>query len=126
MLAVVRKPHTRRPAFTVRGHIPRWMVTRLKKEYGQNVEFKEEERNEELVDVFSTSWNKNIEKKSHPGENMKIYRENLGLTQEELGKKLGNVPRQNVSAMEKGRRGISKEIAKQLSRLFGVPADRFI
>jgi DNA-binding XRE family transcriptional regulator len=60
------------------------------------------------------------------GDNLRIYRENAGLSQDELGKKLGNIPRQNISAMEKGRRGISKEIAKKLSMILKAPVSRFI
>ena len=127
MLAVVRKPHTKKPTLKIEGSIPRWMVTRLKKEYGNTLFISNETDNpEDYIDVFSTSWHKEIEKQSSPGDNVKIYRENAGMTQEELGRKLGNMPRQNVSAMEKGRRGISKESAVKLSRLFGVPADRFL
>jgi transcriptional regulator with XRE-family HTH domain len=48
------------------------------------------------------------------------------MTQAELGKKLGDLPRQHISNMERGSRGISKEIAKKLSHIFNVPIDRFI
>ncbi|MCU0822244.1 MAG: helix-turn-helix domain-containing protein [Spirochaetes bacterium] len=48
------------------------------------------------------------------------------MTQAELGKRLGNIPRQNISQMEKGKRGISKENAKRLAKIFDVPVDRFI
>jgi DNA-binding XRE family transcriptional regulator len=57
---------------------------------------------------------------------MRIYRENFNMTQAELGKRLGNIPRQNISQMEKGKRGISKENAKRLAKIFDVPVDRFI
>ena len=63
---------------------------------------------------------------SNTGEAIKIYRENFGLTQEGLGKKLGGYSRQNISAMENGRRGISKNVVKKLSKVFKVPTDRFI
>jgi len=127
MLAVVRKPRTKKPTLRVEGNIPFWMINRMKKEYGKNLTIKDEnEKDEEYVDVFSTAWHKKIEKETSPGDNIKIYRENAGLTQEDLGNKLGKVPRQNVSAMEKGRRGISKDIARKLANIFKVPIDRFI
>ncbi len=96
----------------------------MKKEYGKDLIIKENE--DEYVDIFSTNWHKKMEQQASPGDNLRMYRENAGLTQEELGKKLGRVPRQNVSAMEKGKRGISKELARKLSHVFHVPVDRFV
>jgi DNA-binding XRE family transcriptional regulator len=130
MLAVVKKPRTNKPIFTVRGNIPGWMISRLKKEYKSGLIIKEDDNNNvednNLVDIFESEWFTDVDSKTSPGENMKMYRENLGLSQAALGEKLGNVPRQNVSMMESGKRGISKETAKKLSRLFKVPVSRFI
>ena len=57
---------------------------------------------------------------------MKIYREIHGMTQEALGRTLGNIPRQHISNMERGIRAISVNNAKKLSKLFKVPLDKFI
>jgi transcriptional regulator with XRE-family HTH domain len=57
---------------------------------------------------------------------MKIYRELHSMTQAELGERLGNLPRQHISNMEKGVRGISKENARKLAAIFKVPVDRFL
>ena len=57
---------------------------------------------------------------------MRIYRENQQLTQTQLGKKLGNVPRQIISNMERGKRSISMATAKNLSVIFNVPVSRFL
>jgi DNA-binding XRE family transcriptional regulator len=127
MLAVVKMLRTKKPALTIKGQIPNWMISRLKKEYKTRLIIKEDiNEEEELVDVFETEWFSSIKSQMAPGENIKIYRENAGLTQTELGAKLGNVPRQNISLMEKGKRGISKETAKKLSKVFQVPVSRFI
>jgi DNA-binding XRE family transcriptional regulator len=127
MLAVVKMLRTKKPALTIKGQIPNWMISRLKKEYKTRLIIKEDiNEEEELVDVFETEWFSSIKSQMAPGENIKIYRENAGLTQTELGEKLGNVPRQNISLMEKGKRGISKETAKKLSKVFQVPVSRFI
>lgn len=127
MLAVVKMPRTRRPALQIRGRIPSWMLSRLKKEYGKNLIVSDELKDsEEFIDPFETSWFKNLDADMHPGDSVKIYRENAGLTQDELGEKLGNVPRQNISAIEKGRRGISKVMAKKLSRILHAPVERFL
>ena len=71
---------------------------------------------EELLDVFSSEWFAETSNSTTPGEIVKIYRENHNLTQEQLGKKLGNFTRQNISDIELGRRGLSKEVAKKLSK----------
>jgi len=129
MLAVVKMPRTNKPALTIKGHIPNWMISRLKKEYKNRLIIKDEKdkkEEDELIDIFETEWFSSIKSQTAPGENIKIYRENAGLTQIALGEKLGNVPRQNVSLMEKGKRGISKETAKKLSKIFKVPVSRFI
>jgi DNA-binding XRE family transcriptional regulator len=81
---------------------------------------------QEMLNVFDTPWFSSIDSRLHPGENLRIYRENTGLTQAELGKKLGNISRQNISSMEKGKRGISKEIAKKLAHVLNAPIARFI
>jgi hypothetical protein len=82
-------PRTKRPELEIKGKIPQWMISRLQKDYGKNLEITSDD-NEELVDVFETDWFKKMYKKSSPGENMRIYRENMGITQIELGEKLGN------------------------------------
>ena len=129
MLAVVKMPRTNKAALTIRGQIPDWMITRLREEYKDRLILKNEKngkKREELVNIFETDWFESIDSKMTPGENLKLYRENAGLSQAELGKKLGDVPRQNISLMEKGKRGISKETAKKLSKILKAPVSRFI
>jgi transcriptional regulator with XRE-family HTH domain len=57
---------------------------------------------------------------------MRIYRGLHGLTQEQLGKNLGNFTRQNISNMERGNRAISKAVAKKLAKLFDVSVEKFL
>ena len=124
MLAVVKNHHTKRKLFEVKGNIPSDVIKYLKSKYGKNVELLKEE--EESVNIFDTKWYKNIRSSITPGESLKVYRENIGISQSELGKRLGKFTRQKISDMETGKRGISKEVAKKLSNLFKVPIDRFI
>ena len=84
------------------------------------------EGDDEYVDWFDTDLHREIEARTTPGEVMRIYRENRGWTQAELGEKLGGVSRQNVSHMERGRRPISAETAIKLSRLYGTPVERVL
>jgi DNA-binding XRE family transcriptional regulator len=62
----------------------------------------------------------------NPGDYMKGYRMSRGMTQIELGEKLGGIPRQHISNMEKGIRKISIELAKKLAEMFEVSVEKFI
>jgi len=81
---------------------------------------------EEFVDARETDWYKEAKAGLTPGEALRIYRRNAGLTQEVLGKMLGDVPRQHISNMENGSRAISLDMARKLAkRLYTSPA-RFL
>ncbi len=123
MLAVVKKPHTENSLFEVKGEIPKKVLKYLQDNFGSDISIVDDD---EMVDIFSSDWFEGINDSITAGETVKIYRENLHLTQEQLGKKLGNFTRQNVSDIERGRRSISKEVAKKLSALFNVSVERFI
>ncbi len=123
MQAVVKTPHIE---ISIKGDsIPADLIKVLKHEYGNKLKITASD-DEALVDIFDTDWYKKTEASTSPGENMKIYRELHSMTQAELGEKLGSLPRQHVSNMEKGIRGISKESAKKLAEIFDVPVDRFL
>ena len=124
MLAVVKKPHTKTTLFEIKGNIPAGIMEYLHREFGQNVEIVDE--NEELVNIFDTHWYKAIKKTISPGDTLRIYRQNLGLTQTELGQKLGKFTRQKISDMENNKRSISKAVAKKLSKIFDVQIERFL
>ena len=116
----VKMPHIR---IDIKGDVPAKIIKILKNEYGKNVTIKDDD---EYVEAKNTEWYKKISKKMTPGDHMRIYRENAGWTQEFLGKKLGGVPRQHISNMERGRRAISIETAEKLARLFKKPVSRFL
>jgi antitoxin component HigA of HigAB toxin-antitoxin module len=122
MLAVVRKPHTKKPIFRVRGEIPDNVLHFLKTNFTVDLE----EDDEESVIATETDWYKDIKARTTPGDAMKIYRENFNYSQAKLGELLGGLSRHKISDMENDRRGISKEMAKKLSAIFKVPATRFI
>ena len=124
MLAVVKKPHTENALFEVKGEIPDELLEYLQDKFGSDIKIMDDE--EELTNIFSTDWFKNISATTTSGETVKIYRENFNLTQEQLGKELGRFTRQNISDIELGRRSISKEVAKKLSNFFNVSVERFI
>jgi len=123
MLAVVKTP---RINLKIEGQIPDWIMVGLKREYGKNLTVSNESDDESLLDITQTKWYRDMKKKMTPGATLRIYRQNRGLTQDVLGKKLGGLPRQHVSGMEKGTRGISKATAKKISDLFHIPLERLI
>jgi DNA-binding XRE family transcriptional regulator len=122
MQARVKTPHIK---IDMKGDINPKVLSVLKEVYGKKVKLIKE-NDDELVDVFETEWFKNINAQMTPGKNMRIYREIHKMTQEELGKKLGHISKQNISHMERSIRPISKKTAKLLATLFKVPVDRFI
>jgi transcriptional regulator with XRE-family HTH domain len=81
---------------------------------------------DELVEVTSTDWYRGIKEQIAPGDNMRLYREMLGFSREELGRKLGRFGRQNISNMERGHRQISRNVAKKLAELFDVSVEKFL
>ena len=78
------------------------------------------------MDIFETDWYQDIRSKITPGDNLKIYRENHGLTQAKLGDILGGVPRQHISNMERGIRSISLKTARKLAKIFQISPEKFI
>ena len=122
MLAVVKTPLT---SIKIKGQIPNRLIEVLLAEYGKRVHLTRE-ADDELVDVFQTDWYKNTKKTMTPATYMRIYRENKSMTQVELGKVLGGLPRQHISNMENGLRPISKKTALKLAKIFDVSVEKFI
>jgi len=122
MLAVVKTLHTN---LKISGFISTPVLRVLRSEYGQDLHVKTDKGDEELLDVFETDLYKRFKKKSKPGDYVLTYRENLGLSQEALGKKLG-VSRAYICDVEKHRRSIGKDMAKHLAKLCGAPVEFFL
>ena len=81
---------------------------------------------EEIVDASETDWYREAKNELTPGESLRIYRQNAGLTQEALGKMLGDLPRQHISNMENNSRAISLDMAKKLAKLLHTSPTRFL
>ena len=122
MLAVVKTPRIK---IEIKGKISKRLLDVLKEEYGSDVQIIPDDEDEK-IDIFKTDWYKNVKEKLTPGKNMRIYRQNLSMTQKELGELLGGVPRQHISNMERGTRAISKKVALNLSKIFDTSVDKFI
>jgi DNA-binding XRE family transcriptional regulator len=121
MQALVKTPRT---DIRIQGDIPARILDVLRNEYGGKLKIYEGD--DETVEITETDWYREIKAQTTPGDAMRIYRENAGMTQAQLGEKLGNVPRQIVSNMERGKRSITLATAKKLAVIFNVPATRFL
>ncbi|EMO43810.1 helix-turn-helix transcriptional regulator [Leptospira santarosai] len=120
MQAVVKTP---RIEVTIKGEISNSFLKALKKEFGKKLYI---ETLEESIPWRDTEFFKENKEFLQPGSKMKYYRKKAGLSLSELGEKLGGIPRQNLSAMESGRRPIPKDLAKQLSKMFKKPVEIFL
>ena len=122
MQAVVKTHHIR---INVEGErIPLKVLNFLKKEYGDDLKItKSKKRNELTAD--ETDWYRQVKEEIKPGDNLKIYRLNKNLSQGKLAKLLGIHP-VHISEMERGKRGISKEMAKKLSQVLEAKVEKFI
>lgn len=122
MLAVVKTPRTN---LRIQGFIPRPVLKVLRSEYGKALEVKQDKDDEEMVDFFETDIYKDFKKRAKPGDYVRTYRENLGLTQAALGEKVG-VNRAYICDVERGRRAVSKDMAKKFSQMFRISAEHLI
>jgi len=79
----------------------------------------------ELVDITTTGWYRNMEKRMKPGDYVRAVRQARGMTLREVGERIGATPQQ-VHDYEAGVRGISKAKAKQFSALLSLPVERLL
>ncbi len=121
MLVVAKTP---RIDLKIKGEISPTVLRVLKKEYGKVLILKLTD-DKDTVDYHATSLHKELKKQKSPPLCVKIHRENLGLTQAQLGEKIG-VKGSFISDIENGRRKISKEKAKLLSKLFKTPLENLL
>ena len=123
MQAVVKTPHIE---INIKGDIiPQKLIRFLKEEFGDEVRVIDNDE-DTLVDAVETNWYREIKETLTPGNVMRIYRENRMMTQARLGELLGGIPRQHVSNMENGKRQISLNTARKLSKLFNIPIERLL
>ncbi len=115
----VKTPHTK---IDMTGDIPEKIIVMLKEVYGKRVTVTDDE----YINAKDTDWYKDIQKKITPGEIIAFYRKMHKMTQKELGEKLGNFSKQNISEIERNIRPVSKKTAKQFAEIFNISVDRLI
>ena len=123
MLVVVNQPHINN--FKIEGTLSSSFLDSLKKEFGDSMKIIQKDEDEEWIDVCDLDWYKEMKAEETPGKNLKFYRKLVGMTQKELAEKLG-MNKQHISDMERDRRSISKQSAKELAGIFKVSPVRFI
>ena len=101
---------TPRIELKMKGDIPERVILFLEEEYGVSLRQTADD-GEDVVNALETDWYKRTMAAMTPGKALRIYRENAGLTQAALGERMGGIPRQHISNMEKGKRPIGKENA---------------
>ena len=110
--------------------VPRSLMPELRRRYGKKIRLAVRlvapGLEDELVSVHESRWYKEISATRTPGRALRVYRENRGLSQSELARKLGPTRKQYVADMEAGRRGISKEMAKKLAEILNAPVERLL
>lgn len=104
---------TRRIDLRMVGDIPDRVLSVLKEEYGDLQVTSDTD--EELLDVERTEWFEAMKADMTPGKVLRAYRNRENLSQDELGQRIGGVPRQHISGMETGARPIGREMAKRLA-----------
>lgn len=115
---------TRPIRLTFKAQTPRRVISEIRSKY-RHFLAKDSAQHEKYVDWFKTDLHKELSKGMTPGILLRDLREAQGHTQKELGEMLG-IPGNRISDYETGQRGISKEIAKNLSKIFNVNAARFL
>jgi DNA-binding XRE family transcriptional regulator len=120
MIAFINKS-----SMEIRGNIPAEFLEITRKYFGANAVRVLQDEDETGQDITKSTWYKEQKRKQTPGSNLRNWREINGMTQKELADKL-TIQQHRVSEMEHDKRGISKDIARQLSRLFKTPIDAFI
>ena len=117
MIAIVKNPR-----IEIKGDMPQAFLDVTRKFFGSEIEVRPDEEMEVVAD---TAWYKRHTAKRTPDLNMKNFRELRGYTQAQLAEKLG-ILRNHISAMENGKRAISKAMALKLATIFETSPERFI
>ena len=112
MLVAVKKPRIK---VSVNGVGEKLVIRGLRKLYPSAEIIPEDDS----VDITTTNWWKKMKSTSHKGKILWTYRDNAGLTLQQLSKRSG-IARPHLSAMENGKRPIGALTAKKLATALGV------
>lgn len=122
MLAVVEMPRTQSTeAFrlTAEGNVPKSVIEFLESEFPGLVKIQDDN-----VPAEDLAWYKAAKERSSPAKTLRILRTASGKTQTEIANALG-INKQNLCAMEKGRRPITLQMAHKLAKALGTSYKMF-
>lgn len=112
MLVAVKTPRIK---LHMSGIGAKVVVKALRKLYG-SVQVSNEDK---AIDITTTTWWKKMETTSNPGSVLWTYRDNAGLTLEQLSR-LSRIAKSHLSDMENGKRAIGPRTAKKLASALGI------
>lgn len=121
MQVLVKTPKAK---IQMEGEIPSEVINVINHVYKNAVKILDDS-GEELILANESKVFKNINNETTPGNIISIYRENLNITQADLGAKI-NKTAQYISDLENDRRSISINVAKDLSKIFNISIARLI
>jgi hypothetical protein len=105
---------------------PRWILQEVAQKYQAYISPEPSvDDDEEIIRVVDSDWYQDMSKEMNPGKYLKTLCESCGLTLAELAHRLNSSPAR-ICDYEFGRRQVSKAVAKKLSSIFLVGADKFI
>lgn len=107
-------------SFDFKARTPRKILDEVRNRYSRYLV------EEPLLDYFETDFHKIVSARLTPGLCISNMRDVHGLTQEQLGEKLGGVRASRISDWENDRRSVSKKYAKALGAIFKLSPDRFL
>ncbi|MBN1577390.1 MAG: helix-turn-helix transcriptional regulator [Chitinispirillaceae bacterium] len=99
---------------------PARVINTIKRQYSEYID-----DDDELVDISTTDWYRQMRKDMTPGKSLKTLREVTNLTQAKIGEMIG-IPTARISDFETGQRAISKVMAKKLAAVFNTSPAVFI
>ena len=118
MRVAVKKPHIK---VNITGVGVRLVEKALRQAYGDVQIY----TNDAAVDITTTEWWKKRQAIAHPGEALWTYRDNAGLTLENVSELTG-IAVSHLSAMENGKRTIGVRTARKLGKAFRVDHRMFL
>ena len=121
MQVLVKTPKAK---IQMEGEIPSEIINVINNVYKSSVKILDDSGEELILANESKAFN-SIKDNTTPGDIISIYRENLGLTQADLGMQI-NKTAQFISDLENDRRNISINVAKALSKIFDISIARLI
>ena len=107
----------------VRGKRRTERIVALLREHGVEPEIVDDD-DDTVIPIEEAEWYKQTTAEMTPGDKLSALRWKHRLTQAELARRIGR-NRQNISAIERGERGLGIKLALEIAAVMGEPVERF-